>query len=173
VRRKLRYGTSSHAMPGACSTPNTSKAPAAGCLLSSASGSRGIVAKWKHGVYVEPSSWIKIKNRAYTGAARSPRADGQTDRAICYALARYVPTATFSISAAAPSATAPGCATASFLELRPPARIRLRIANLTPNGDSSSVSARSRFDPGLFDEPVDVLAHAFERPDVGVGSQAS
>jgi bifunctional non-homologous end joining protein LigD len=28
----------------------------------------GIVAKWKHGAYAEPSSWIKIKNRAYTGA---------------------------------------------------------------------------------------------------------
>jgi ATP-dependent DNA ligase len=28
----------------------------------------GIVAKWKRGIYAEPSSWIKIKNRMHTGA---------------------------------------------------------------------------------------------------------
>ena len=28
----------------------------------------GIVAKWKRGAYAEPSSWIKVKNPAYTGA---------------------------------------------------------------------------------------------------------
>src|SRR4051812_25501173 len=28
----------------------------------------GIVAKWKRGVYAQPSSWVKIKNRGYTGA---------------------------------------------------------------------------------------------------------
>jgi ATP-dependent DNA ligase len=28
----------------------------------------GIVAKWRRGTYAEPSTWIKIKNREYTGA---------------------------------------------------------------------------------------------------------
>jgi bifunctional non-homologous end joining protein LigD len=28
----------------------------------------GIVAKWGRGTYTEPSSWVKVKNRSYTGA---------------------------------------------------------------------------------------------------------
>ena len=49
----------------------TDHVTAQGCALfdlACAQDLEGIVAKLKHGTYAEPSTWIKIKNREYTGA---------------------------------------------------------------------------------------------------------